>query len=202
MAKRIVPKRTGPKKALQITRVKKRVKKNVPGISPVVRKYAAGFQAKGLKGIDLVKAIVKDIHSFKRLEPSMKEAKATWAKRTAREIIETRTVYVKGKLAIGGCTDRAIAIGDALRSVGFNTVIVRANTHTYVKLFYKNRAWILNTLATEGSGVREMTGKNKARDRLYKKEGSYKEGKTMKELGLQDYDRDFNKYEYGSKKRR
>lgn len=174
---------------------------------PIVGNYVKGFKARGLKGIGLAKAIVEDIRSFKKVALHLEDAKRYWVRRSAEEIIGSREQYIMihseaaktGKAAILGCTDLAVAMMASLRYAGFPALIVRAGTHTYVKLWHRGGVWIANPREGKRQALRPMTRADIKLENQYKKENAFAEGETLEEIGLKAYD-DFFKYEYKEKR--
>jgi transcription initiation factor TFIIIB Brf1 subunit/transcription initiation factor TFIIB len=157
------------------------------GVTPAVEKYVHGFRAKGLKGLGIAKAIIKDTHNFGKVALPKEEAVKVWGKRSAGEIIASRTVFINKELAVAGCTDRAIVITASLRAAGFKAMIVNTDRHTYVKMLYRNKIWIVNTLATQTSGIREMTEKDKKFEDNRRAAKAFAEALSLPQMGINDY---------------
>ncbi len=173
-------------------RVRGQGKKQV-GVTPRVQRYANSFKAKGLKGIDLANAMIKDIHGFRKVLLEDAQAKKQWGKRTADSVIKTRKVYINKNLAIFGCTDRGFAIVSALKAAGFKAVIVRSSEHTIVKVLHDKKLWIVNTLPTRGQAIREMSERDMTREDRHRKANAYAEGPSFAQIGLNNF-QDFSKY--------
>ncbi len=169
------------------------------GITPRIQRYANSFKAKGLRGIDLANAIIKDIHGFKKVLLEDSQAKKVWGKITADSVIKARTVYINKNLAIFGCTDRAFAIVSTLRAAGFKTVIARSSEHTIVKVLYGKKLWIANTLPTRRKAIREMSERDMLREDRHRNANAYAEGASFSQIGLNNFG-DFSKYAEQTKK--
>lgn len=173
------------------------------GITPRVRDYVKSFKAKGLGEIALARVIVEDVRGFKSVALSPEKTKENWAKRSAEEVIRTREQYIMipseaaktGKPAIMGCTDLSLAVVASLRAAGFNTLIVRAGTHTYAKFFYLGKVWIADTRDTKRNRVREMTPADKRNENKYRTANAFAEGPSLDQIGIRSY-ADFFKYRY------
>lgn len=155
-----------------------RLERKQVGATFFVRRYADGFKARGLKGIDLARAIVNDIGSFKKVELKEEQAERLWARRRTSEIIRTRKV-VMGPMSsnskIMGCVDSSQAIVSALRAAGFRALIARELTHIYVKVLcladgkwkvYKADLWGKTSRSgiccPKTSGERKASGKKES----------------------------------------
>ncbi len=179
------------------------------GVTQEVRKYVQGFQAKGLKGIEIAKAIVKDIKSFEVEVLHLEQAKGLWTKRSASQIIKSRKqirmipaeAAKTRKPSIMGCTDLSLAMVASFRAAGFPTLIVRAGIHTYAKFLYKGKVWIANPRKTKRDMVRQMTAADKKIENQYRAENAFAEGTSLAEIGITSYN-DFFKYEYKKRQRR
>jgi len=171
------------------------------GVTPRIKKYVAGFQAKGK--LELARKIVKDITEFKKVELPIEKAKRLWAKRSADDVIGTKKIYTMnmheaaqtGKAAIMGCTDCAQAVTASLRAIGLNALIVRAGTHTYVKFLYRNKLFIADPDERKRVRVRQMTATDKRLENMYRHKKAFAEGQSLAGIGIKSY-KDFFRYKY------
>ncbi|MBN2066839.1 MAG: hypothetical protein JW744_00030 [Candidatus Diapherotrites archaeon] len=171
------------------------------GATKEIKAYVGGFRARGLKGLKLAQAIIKDVLSFRKVALNSTEAKANWARRSAEEIIKSRTVYLNKGLVMVGCTDRAIAMAASLRAAGFRVAFVRADCHTYLKLWQNNKLWIVNTLPTQTYGIREISEKDKKHENDRWAANAIGEGPSLAQIGIKGH-REFFKFRDRSGKKK
>ncbi|MBN2066838.1 MAG: hypothetical protein JW744_00025 [Candidatus Diapherotrites archaeon] len=165
-----------------------------------VRRYAGSFKSKGLEGIELAKAIVKDVASFEEMQVSHERAQRLWARRSANSIIRAKKVvrakFINGDLGkhtnvIQGCTDKTLAAVAALRAAGFKVLIVREMLHTQGKMIYNvGKRWkvfIVDPDAEAGQRFRAMSAEEKRREAGFIRHGMYAEGASLAEIGITSY---------------
>ena len=179
------------------------------GITQTVKRYVAGFQAKGLKGLELVRAIVNDVRNFEIVYLPMEKAKSQWGKRNINDIVSQKNVFamipeeaVKARTAaIMGCFDKSQAITASLRAVGLKAIFVRQAMHSNVKFLYKGEIYIADAANTKKESVRKMETSDKKLENKYRSANAFAEGISPAEIGLKDYS-NFFKYKYRSNARR
>ncbi len=202
-----VRKRKVPKRFQSFLRPVKlsRLGRRQVGATFFVRRYVDGFKAKGLKGINLAKAIVKDIESFEKVQVTEERAGKLWAKRRPWEIIKTRKVVEGPMLAnirIMTCTDASQAIVSAFRAAGFKALIARELTHTYVKVLClvdgKWKVYKADTMG-EDNPFREMLPEDFRREAGLRSRGKFADGLSLAAIGIKSH-ADF--FKYSSKPRR
>jgi hypothetical protein len=106
--------------------------------TPAVAEFSAKFDLKTLDGIS---ALCKAVHSFRRTPKGFDDLVASYAKRTADEIIASKTIHVKSQgikdfplsfPQVDGCVDFSLAIAAALRCGGVPALFVREGIHSNV----------------------------------------------------------------------
>ena len=170
------------------------------GITAGVRKYVAGF--KGKTKLERAEAIVRDVASFKEVELPNDAARQHWMKRSAHQIIKTRTFYVTGEMSrgrnireIAGCSDAAQAVCAALRAINLRAVIVRQQRHTYVKFLYKGEVYKADPIARNLSRkVKKMNPQDMSEEQENRELKFFAEGASPAQIGLNEYATDFYRY--------
>ncbi len=172
------------------------------GITPRVKKYVEGFQAKGLKGIGLAKAIVTDVANFQRVALTTKTVQKLWARRSVNDVLRTKKVYIgkfeknvtgRDRGVIMGCTDMTIAVTSSLRAAGFKVLVTREFLHTYAKVYYKGKIYIADAQDAKRNQFRPMTPADKRRENSCKRKNAFSEGSSLADIGLKSY-KNFFKY--------
>lgn len=104
--------------------------------------YARKFPGNNLESIG---AMVSDIASFKRRHYTAQNIGKAYAKSSAHEIIESRSVAItKGKnlgalAAVEGCLDYNVALCTALRAKGIPAKFVRIGLHSLTHFFFNGK---------------------------------------------------------------
>ena len=172
------------------------------GVTPTIKKYVEGFQAKGLKGIDLAKAIVADVANFQRVTLTTKTAQRLWARRSADDVLTTKKVCMgkfeenipeRDRGVIMGCTDMTVAVASSLRAAGFKVLITREFFHTFAKVYYKGKVYIADAQEEKRNMLRPMTPADKRREISCIRNKAFAEGASLADIGLKSY-KDFFKY--------
>ncbi len=179
------------------------------GVTPSVKQYVAGFQAKGLKGMELIRTIVNDVKNYEIVYLPMEKAKSQWGKRNINDIISQKNSYAMspGEAAktrtasIMGCFDRSQAITASLRALGLKALFVRMGTHSNVKFIYKGEIYIADAANTKRMSVKKMETADKRLENMYRSANAFAEGISPAEIGLKDYT-NFFKYKYRQGARR
>lgn len=192
-----------PKKAQPFLKPVKlsRLGRKQVGATFFVRRYVDDFKAKGLKGIDLARAIVKDVESFEKVQLPEERAEKLWAKRRPWEIIKTRKVVMGPMLSdsrIMTCTDASQAIVSAFRAACFKALIARELTHTYVKvLCFAEGKWKVYKADPigEDNPFREMLPEDFRREEGLRSRRKFADGLSLADIGIKSY-ADFLKYSH------
>lgn len=97
--------------------------------------------------IQIVKAAMNELQKFRKVPVGMKKLEAHYAKRTADDIIRTKTIITaipevdrKG-FCVHGCHDYSTALAAVLRARLIPTVFIRQLTHSQV-YFFNGQKWM------------------------------------------------------------
>lgn len=110
--------------------------------TPAVADFSSKFDLKTLEGIT---ALCKAVYSFQRTPKGFDELMTSYARRTADEIITSRSIHVKSQglkefplsfPQVDGCVDFSLAIATTLRCVGVPALFIREGIHSNV--IFKN----------------------------------------------------------------
>ncbi len=157
------------------------------GVTGKVKHYVAKFSGSPLARVE---KIVADIAGFNSIELPVAEAGKFWAKRSAEEIIETKSVVVakqpvpNGAPEISGCTDHACAICSAVRAIGLNAVFVRMGNHSHVEFSFRGNAYIADPTKERRPIVRRKIAADYRNERFFEKKGAYAKGASPAKIGL------------------
>jgi len=181
-----------------------------------VMAYSLGFSG---KSIETVRAIISDLASFKRMHLKPGRLTELYAKRTAGEIIGSRSVATAGSTqgsysAVLGCIDYNLALCAVLRAKGIPAKFTREGIHSTTH-FYINGRWFeadpVNRLSKRltskmrrresqryvtrlGPVIRSIGPERQVEIRRGKQRGTYAEGLDAWDLGIHSI-KDFRKYE-------
>tara|TARA_Y100000310_G_C20378035_1_gene666694 strand:- start:43 stop:663 length:621 start_codon:yes stop_codon:yes gene_type:complete len=172
-------------------------------VTPVVQGFMGEFR--GLKGVDLVRKVVKELSKFQVFELPKDEMEHVYLKRTASEILESKHIFVADdklakKYSVNGCTDYVLALMSCLRAAGYNPKFVRTLDHSVIRVKMHGADAKIRDYEIDPSvnPYKQNPSKpiNAAKRREIanrKRRKTYAEGKTHQHIGMNGLE-DFNRY--------
>lgn len=170
-------------------------------ITPNVLRFAESFKGNDLLTAQRIVARFADPRIFRRVRLSFNGLKRFYAKRTADDIIYSKTIVAMNpKLRkekepmVHGCADHAVAIAAVFRAKGIQADVVRQLDHSFV-LFKLEGKWFIAdpTDPLPEKRVREFIGADTKLAKMLEERGAFVRGLDLWDLGIKSIN-DFQKY--------